>query len=332
MIRYSISDTMPLFGMPFSSEGVNRLPECLRDRVSGNLWECAASQSGARLCFMSDTTLFGLSGTFPDALGTHNMHVRGRAGLDVYIDGGYAGAFFPTAPGHAESVIIERLPRALRRYTVYLPIYGRVDSLRVLLDDDAALLPPPPFARALPAVFYGTSITQGGCASHPALSYPAWLCRDLNLDFVNLGFSGLGRGERVVAEQVAGIPASCYVLDFVQNNPTIEEFEEAYYRFYHILRDKNPDTPVVMTAAIPYAGEGLSQEFIVKQTARRRIAHDAYERGLAGGDKNLHMMDWYQALDFGRGDAQVDGAHPNDYGFFLMKEALKPLLKQILSL
>jgi len=136
----------------------------------------------------------------------------------------------------------------------------------------------------------------------------------------------------MVAEQAAEIPAACYVLDFVQNNPTLDEFEEAYYRFYDILRRKNPDVPVIMTAALPYAAERWSTEFTDTQTKRRRIAWDAYNKGMANGDKKLFMLDWSREIDAEGGDIQVDGGHPNDYGFFRMKEALKPLLVRALGL
>ena len=55
--------------------------------------------------------------------------------------------------------------------------------------------PPRPLPSPHPVVFYGTSITQGGCASRPGMSYQAILGRRLNLDHVNLGFSGNGKGE-----------------------------------------------------------------------------------------------------------------------------------------
>ena len=57
-----------------------------------------------------------------------------------------------------------------------------------------------------PVVVYGTSITQGANASRPGMAYTNILSRRLNVEFVNLGFSGSGRGEPEVAEVIAGIP------------------------------------------------------------------------------------------------------------------------------
>ena len=67
------------------------------------------------------------------------------------------------------------------------------------MDEGAVIKPARPFALSKPVVFYGTSITQGGCASRPGMSYTAIVGRKLNLDFVNQGFSGNGLGEPEVA-------------------------------------------------------------------------------------------------------------------------------------
>jgi hypothetical protein len=42
-------------------------------------------------------------------------------------------------------------------------------------------------------------------SSDQIMSYQAILCRNLNLDHVNLGFSGNGKGDKEVADAVAEI-------------------------------------------------------------------------------------------------------------------------------
>src|SRR5208283_4029197 len=96
-----------------------------------------------------------------------------------------------------------------------------------------------PYALSRPVVFYGTSITQGGCASRSGMSYQAILGRMLNLDFVNLGFSGNGRGEPELAHAVASIDALCFVLDFAQNN-SLESLTQAYAPFLDVIRSAHP--------------------------------------------------------------------------------------------
>jgi GDSL-like Lipase/Acylhydrolase family len=54
-------------------------------------------------------------------------------------------------------------------------VIGKV--LEIGLDKNAAPEFGSPFAVAAPVVFYGTSLTQGGCANRPGMSYQAILGR-----------------------------------------------------------------------------------------------------------------------------------------------------------
>ena len=59
--------------------------------------------------------------------------------------------------------------------------------------------------RTKPVVFYGTSITHGGCCSRPGLSFGNRVGRDLDVPVVNLGFSGSGVMEFEMSEHLAKI-------------------------------------------------------------------------------------------------------------------------------
>ena len=131
-------------------------------------------------------------------------------------------------------------PRVERDITLYLPLYMPVKVLGIGVDTEARVAPAKPFALAKPVVFYGTSITQGGCASRPGMSYEAILGRRLNIDFVNLGFSGNGLGEPEVARAVAEIDAAGFVLDFGANHKTGEAMREAYAPFLDAVRARHP--------------------------------------------------------------------------------------------
>ena len=67
-------------------------------------------------------------------------------------------------------------------------------------------------------VVYGTSITQGGCASRAGMAYSNILSRRLNMEFVNLGFSGNGKGETALANLINQIEnKKMIVLDYEAN-------------------------------------------------------------------------------------------------------------------
>jgi lysophospholipase L1-like esterase len=198
------------------------------------------------------------------------------------------------------------------------------------VDVDAKVSKAGSFAVSKPVVFYGTSITQGGCASRSGLSYQAILGRTLNVDFVNLGFSGNGKGEPDVARAVASIDASAFVLDFAQNNPTVESLKEVYAPFLEAVREKHPDTPILVVTPIFAAKENQGPD--ARLEGMRALIRKAASARIAGGDTHLQIVEGTDLLGPTRGDGLVDGVHPNDLGFQWMAEGLAPRLKKLLGL
>ena len=261
-----------------------------------------------------------------------NMHAFGQTGVDLYLDGAYLStAIAPkdAAPGRVvEHVYFDfgTRSRVGREVTLYLPLYKPVKVLAVSLDADAVVTAPAAFAVAKPVVFYGTSITQGGCASRSGLSYQAILARRLNLDFVNLGFSGNGKGEPVVADAVAEIDAAAFVLDFSQNNQTLAALTPVYKPFLAKLRAQYPKTPIL--AITPIATSVQRPEWELMRGHIREVV----KRQIAAGDQRLTLVEGYELLGPKQLDGLVDGVHPNDLGFQAMADGLTPHLRKSLAL
>jgi len=264
------------------------------------------------------------------------MHAFGQTGVDLYLDGMYRGtavADKDAKPGKTVEKVYFNLgatPAVEREVVLYLPLYEGVQILGIGFGNDAAIRRPSAFALAKPVVFYGTSITQGGCASRSGMSYQAMLGRMLNIDFVNLGFSGAGKGEPEVARAVAELDASLFVLDFAQNNGTLESLKAVYDDFIGILREKHPDTPVIAITPIMQAAEQLVRrsDLEAMRTHIRKVVSDR----IAKGDAHLQLIAGTDLLGPDRLDGFVDGTHPNDLGFRWMAEGIAPRLSRILDL
>jgi len=322
-------DGLPWFG-PNGGEFF-RLPVSLQDKFRPPVWNLAMSPSGARVRFRTDSTALAVRLEWPSAPSMNNMHAFGQTGVDLYTDGAYrstAIADKDAKPGKVyEHVYFSERPRSWREVTLYLALYKPVKVLGVGVDREARLEKARSFAVARPVVFYGTSITQGGCASRPGMSYQAILGRLLNIDFVNLGFSGNGKGEPEMAEAVSQIDASCYVLDFAQNNGTVASLREVYGPFLDRLRKAHPDTPILAITPIfstreTSAGsgnEGMREH--IRQVVSQRIG---------AGDRNLQLVEGTDLLGPSRSDGLVDGTHPNDLGFQWMAAGLAPRLRGML--
>ena len=320
-------------GLPWFQENRGetiRLPLRLKDALPPAVWNLGLSPSGGRIRFRTNSTRLAIRLEYPSPPNMANMHAFGQTGVDLYLDGVYRST--ATAPKDAASgktveyVFFEGLPRATRDVLLYLPLYKPVNVLGVQMDADAEISSPRRFATSKPVVFYGTSITQGGCASRSGMSYQAILARQLNLDFVNLGFSGNGKGEPVVARMTAEIDAAAFVLDFAGNNPTVESLKEVYEPFLATVRAKHPNTPIIAVTPIARSREDS------RTAEMRKHIGEVVTAKIAAGDSLLTLVDGLSLLGPNQLDGLVDGAHPNDLGFQWMADGLAPRIAKVLNL
>ena len=328
---------MEVNGLPWYGENggeLFRLPIKLKDTYRPPVWELAQSPSGGRIRFRTNSTALAIRLEYPEPPGMKNMHAFGQTGVDVYADGVYRGTAIAdrdTKPGKTqEHTYFKSQPRIDREITLYLPLYMPVKVLGIGFDPDARVQAARPFTLKGPVVFYGTSITQGGCASRSGMSYQAILGRMLNADFVNLGFSGNGLGEPELARAVAGIDASCFVMDFAQNNPTVESLAQAYAPFLETIRGRHPETPMLVITPIYSSRESWARD--ARLEGMRELIRQAAARRIAAGDQHLEIVEGTDLLGPSGGDGLVDGTHPNDLGFQWMASGLAGRISKVLGL
>jgi len=331
------SPQIEVSGLPWYGENggeLFRLPVKLKDTFPKPVWDLAESPSGGRIRFRTNSSTLAIRLEYPHPPSMTNMHAFGQSGVDLYIDGVYrdtAIAGKDSKPGLTqEHTYFHDQPRTDREITLYLPLYMPAKVLGIGLDTDARVEAPKPFAVSKPIVFYGTSITQGGCASRSGMSYQAMLGRMLNVDFVNLGFSGNGKGEPAVARTVADIDASYFVLDFAQNNPTVESLTEVYAPFLETIRSKHHDTPILVVTPIYSAHESWSAD--ARLNGMRELIRQVAAQRIASGDRNIEIVEGTDLIGPSRGDGLVDGTHPNDLGFEWMAEGLAGRISKVLGL
>ena len=328
------SDPIQVAGLGWFAEDapvLRRLPERVKDRVSPAVWGLAQHPSGARVRLRTDSTRLGLVAKNPDASTMHHMTSVGQNGFDLYVDGQYRNSAWPDAKGLIQREWALGEGRRMREVTLYLPLYKAVSIERLVLDPGATLAAPTPMARPRPVVFYGSSITQGGCAENPGLSYPAILGRSLNLDFINLGFSGAGLGEPAVAEAVAEIDAEAFVLDYWAN-PSPEVYRETLPGFVDTVRRRHPRTPILVTGPFWFPAEAGSASFHAQQESKRKTAREFVAARRKAGDREIVFVDGLEMLSRSQGSGLVDGVHPNSLGFQWCANGLEPHLRRALKL
>jgi hypothetical protein len=262
------------------------------------------------------------------------MPATGVSGLDLYVktDSGFRWLAMgqPDRPNEKSVVLVKGLPPGRREYLLYLPLYNGVSSVEVGVPEDHKVEPAParPAERHRPIVFYGTSITQGGCASRPGMAHVAILGRRLDQPVINLGFSGNGLMEPELAALLAELDPAVYVLDCLPNM-TGKLVDERAEPFVRTLTRVHPTTPIVLAEDRSYTNAPIVPSARERNDSSRAALRSAYERLKAAGIGNLFYLSGDSQLG-ADGDDTVDGSHPTDLGFYRMADAFEKVLQPLL--
>lgn len=324
---------LAVYGLPGFNEDkpvLRRLPLRLKDTLRPPVWDLVQDPSGGRIRFRTDSTRIGLVAQNPGFSNMHHMASVGENGFDLYVGRDYMGSAWPDSAGKITKEWQVGPEHKMREITLYLPLYKPVSIEELTLDANAQPEPPTPYAIAKPIVYYGSSITQGGCASNPGGSCQAILERRLNADFINLGFSGNGLGEPGLAQAICELDPSCVVLDF-WGNPSAEQYAAALPGFVDILRKKWPRMPILVTSPFYFPAEANGGDVAREQAAKRRTARDFVEARRKHGDRWIVFVDGLKMLDKTQTAGLVDAVHCNSLGFYFNAQGLEPFLCKALK-
>ena len=212
-----------------------------------------------------------------------------------------------------------------RTVAIYMPLYSGVRKMSIGIEEGAELLPPLPRKVKDPICFYGSSITQGCSASHPANLYTTLLCRAVDAPQINIGFSSGARGEQCVAKAIAGLKLSAFVMDYDHNAQSIQQLRDTHEAFFKTVRAEQPNLPIIIVS-------GPRDGSYAPHRERRDIIKATYEHAVAAGDKNVYFVDGISFFDkIPRKYCTVDNVHPTDLGFHLMYRKILPVLQKALG-
>ena len=175
----------------------DRLPAKAEGMVPQPVWDLSHHSAGMAVRFRTNaTTIHADYELLSPSLSMPHMPASGVSGLDLYGelaegDERWVQVLAPTTQT-IQQPLVSGLDGQLRSYTIYLPLYNGVNSLKIGVPSDCEFQPLPPRTEK-PLLFYGTSIMHGACASRPGLAIPAILGRRFRRPTINLGFSGNGR-------------------------------------------------------------------------------------------------------------------------------------------
>lgn len=325
---------------PFKVYGLNnykeekvfkRIPDAVAANTSEGVAQLYKNTAGGRVRFTTDSRYVAIKACMPFVCNMPHMPLTGTSGFDLYVDINGKDIFYKTfvppidmKDGY-ESIVY--FPDNQKRdITINFPLYNNVDDLYIGLQENSVLQERNEYNYPVPILYYGSSITQGGCASRPGNSYQAIISRRLDCDYINLGFSGSARGESAIAGYMAGLDISVFVCDYDHNAPDTEHLYKTHGALYEKFRSKNEKLPIVLISRPDFDNN-------FKDSVKRRdIIYNTYINAVKSGDDNVYFIDGQSLFkDEGRDSCTVDGCHPNDLGFMRMADTIGAVLHKLIK-
>jgi hypothetical protein len=318
----------------------DRLPARAKELVRPPVWGLSQHSAGIGVRFVTDATEIHARWTLRSAnLAMNHMPATGVSGLDLYaktttvddLSGKWRWLAVgrPTAKENSAR-LVSGIPHGKREYLLYLPLYNGVESVEIGVPKDASIWKPQARNSGLkPIVFYGTSITQGGCASRPGMVHTAILGRWLDAPVINLGFSGNGQMEAEVATLMAELDVSVFVIDCLPNI-SAGEVASRTEPLVAILRKAHPATPIVLVEDRSYTDSFILESKRQRNLTSREALKVVFDRLQKAGDPSLYYIPGEDLIG-DDGEGTVDSSHPTDLGFIRQSEAFLKVLRPILE-
>ncbi len=289
----------------------DRLPAKAEGKVTKDVWYLSHHSAGLSLHFTTNSNFVKIRWVLLNHEGCLKMPLTSVSGIDVYAKK-ENGKFIYLRTGKpradTNTITVQLIPA--KEYIINLSLYNGVKSIEIGIPKEKHIAGTKINKSRLEKtiLFYGTSITQGGCASRPGMAFTTIVGRNLDVPIINLGFSGNGKMEMEMEELLAELDPSVYVLDCVWNmNPKM--LEERVAPFVLKLRESKPNIPIVLAEDCHYMD--------VSPTKKGKVLRTIYKKLVADGVEQLYFLSNKGMLGTD-GEATVDTVHPSDLGMVRM--------------
>ena len=311
-----------------TTEFFHRIPVSVAKKTSEGVEWLNNHTAGGRLRFKTNSKYIAIhTEIFDENIKMPHMPFSGSMSFDLYenIDGKekFVKAFI-----NSEAVfdgIYDFYNDGMHELTLNFPLYNGVKTLYIGLSKGSTIEKATPYVNEKPIIYYGSSITQGGCASRPGTCYQGYITRRFNTDYINLGFSGSGKAEPAIVEYMSTLPMSMFVLDYDHNAPSPDYLNKTHSYVFNTIRNAHPKIPIIMVSRPDY----FNSYNVMDTKERFDIIKRTYDEAKTSGDENVYIIDGRTFFeDFPDAEGSVDGCHPTELGFYFMAKKIGDLKQE----
>jgi len=326
---YDISESpFKLYGNCKEAENVYaRMPEKIAATVSPGVSQSSQRSAGVRCRFSTNSKRIGIKASYKLCSQAVTQSALSAKGFDVYVNGEYYVSLRPQPD--MENYYEQLVPIGdgdEKDIILYFPYHSVPEKIIIALDKDATVGKGKEYKHTVPVVFYGSSITQGFCVARPGNIYSSMISRKLDTDFINLGFAGVCRGEKQMAEYIGSLKKSVIVCEYDHNEPDFDSLNKKHLDFYKNLREADSTTPIIFTSS---PNKRYNQEIMYP---RMKVVEATYKYAIGNGDKNVYFINGQELYpEELRSECSADAVHPNDLGSHFMAEKISAIIKNLIE-
>lgn len=303
------------------------------------VYSLSTNSSGINARFKTDSKKIKIKVDLNGLAFMNHMSALGQTGLDLYVfnDDLNEFVFFgaTTYDGKTKSFEFdfgEFSEKKIRRYILNLPLYMGVNNIELIFNKDDVVIPDN-YSNNNKIIFYGTSITQGGCVSRPGMLHTNIISRWLDTEIYNYGFSGAAFLEKEIAAIISKVSKPSMLFIDAQANAGIDNrMKNNLESFINEFRKTHKEVPIVIASRIRFAVDLYNEEKIKIRKFYDQWLEEIVEKYNKRGDNNISYLKGENIFKKHFTEMTVDGIHPNDLGSMKISEYYYEYIKKILNI
>jgi GDSL-like Lipase/Acylhydrolase family/SsfX3, N-terminal domain len=294
-----------------------RLPYDQRDFYDESLQMQGKKTAGVRLSLTTDSTFIALTGIV-------NQPVEEDFLVDLVIDNEIIAT--EIMDKQSGTVRFEQLDGQHKVVEIYFPPNFGFQLQSVELADGATVAEVQDLRPKW--VTYGSSITHCGAAGSPAMTWPAIVAREMDLNLTCLGYGGQCKIDPMMARLIRDTEADIISLKLGINTHagdlTERTFSAAVIGSIAIIREKHPETPLVVCSPIwSPARETVAPGSGVPLVKMREIIQQAVATFKKHGDQHIYYVDGLKLFGPANHAMLPDDLHPDAEGMKVLAKNFK---------